>query len=69
MVLVIVLFSFLYYVKSMQDAGRPIEIIEYFKLIYQRHVTNAYWYLYLYLGILLMMPVFQILSTNMKRRE
>ena len=69
MVLVIVLFSFLYYVKSMQDAGRPIEIIEYFKLIYQRHVTNAYWYLYLYLGILLMMPFFQILSTNMKRRE
>ena len=27
MVLVIVLFSFLYYVKSMQDAVRPIEII------------------------------------------
>lgn len=69
MALVIVLFSFIYYVKSMQDAGRPIEIIEYFKLIYQRHVTNAYWYLYLYLGILLMMPFFQILSTNMKRRE
>lgn len=68
-VIVIVVFSFIYYARSMYIAGRPIEVIEYFKLIYQRHVTNAYWYLYLYLGMLLMMPFFQILSVNMKRRE
>lgn len=68
-ILVIVIFSFIYYARSMYMAGRPIDVLEYFKLIYQRHVTNAYWYLYLYLGILLMMPLFQILSANMKKRE
>lgn len=67
--LAIVVFSFIYYARSMYMAGRPIDILEYLKMIYQRHATNAYWYLYLYLGMLFMMPLFQILSVNMKKRE
>lgn len=68
-VAVILVFSFLYYARSMYMAGRPVNLLEYFKIIYQRHITNAYWYLYLYLGILLTLPFWQILSVHMKRRE
>ncbi len=66
---VIAIFSFLYYARSMHMAGKPLHILEYFKLIYQRHITNAYWYLYLYLGLLFTMPFWQILSVHMKKRD
>ena len=65
----ILIFSFFYYVWSMYTADRSVNLIEYLKLIWQRNVTNAYWYLYLYLGILLMLPLFQRLSVNMGKRE
>jgi len=68
-VIVIVVFSLLYYVRSMYMAGTPIDIIEFLKLIYQRHITNAYWYLYLYLGILLVLPLFQTLAVHMRKWE
>lgn len=31
--------------------------------------TNAYWYLYLYLGILIMLPILQILANALKKKE
>lgn len=68
-VIVIVVFSFVYYVRSMYRSGLPVDIIEFLKLIYQRHITNAYWYLYLYLGILLVLPLFQTLSVHMRKWE
>lgn len=67
--IVIVVFSFLYYVRSMYMAGTPINVIEFFVMIYQYHITNAYWYLYLYLGILVVLPLFQTLSIHMKKWE
>ena len=53
----------------MYTTDRSVNLIEYLKLIWQRNVTNAYWYLYLYFGILLMLPLFQRLSVNMGKRE
>ena len=68
-VLDIVIFSFVYYVRSWYVNGMSFDLIEFFKLIYRQKVTNAYWYLYLYLGILVMLPLLQRLASAMGRRE
>ena len=67
--LVIVAFSFLYYIKGRYQAGQPVRISEFFLIIYQHNITNAYWYLYLYLGILVVLPLFQTLSVHMRKWE
>lgn len=68
-VLVIVIFSFLYYARSMYQAGMPVHILEFLLMIYQHNITNAYWYLYLYFGILVILPLLQTLSLHMRKWE
>ncbi len=68
-VLDIIIFSFIYYVRSWYVNGMSFDLIEFFKLIYQQKITNAYWYLYLYLGLLVMLPLLQRLASAMGRRE
>lgn len=67
-ILDIVIFSFVFYVYGSIKTGTAIDITEFFKRVGWQHFTNAYWYLYLYVGILVMMPLFQRLSANMNRR-
>lgn len=66
---VIILFSMVYYLRSWYMTGLDFDLIEFFKLIYQRNITNAYWYLYLYLGILVMLPLMQRMANGMQKRE
>lgn len=63
----IVVFSFMIYAYGSIKAGKSMDIIEFLKRIVQQHMSNAYWYLYLYLGILLMLPLLQRLSVKMGR--
>lgn len=65
----IVIFSLLYYLYSWYVYGVDFDLLEFFKLIYQTNITNAYWYLYLYLGILVMLPLLQRLAAGMEKRE
>lgn len=37
--------------------------------LYATNVTNIYWYMFLYLGILLMLPIFRIISQNATNKE
>lgn len=64
----LVLFSLMMYLYGTFRSGGEVDLLEFFKRIIQQNVSNAYWYLYLYLGILLMLPLFQRLSVNMGRR-
>ena len=50
-ILVIVVFSAMYYDWSNGN------IIDYFRVIFSSNITNAYWYLYLYLGLMLTLPI------------
>lgn len=65
----IVLFSFLYYILSCRINGASVNLLEFVKEIYQNNITNSYWYLYLYLGILLMLPLLQRMAAGMGRLE
>ena len=52
------------------EPGTPTEqILENLLSIYRVTPSNALWYLYNYLGMLLMMPFFQKLSANMTRQD
>lgn len=62
-VVVIIVFSLFYYVAS----GKAFN--EFIPSIIGKNVTNAYWYLYTYLGILIMLPFLQILARNMKKKH
>lgn len=68
-VLDIVIFSLLYYVRSWYVNRFEFSFVEFLKLIARQHMTNAYWYLYLYLGLLIMLPLLQRLAAGMGRHE
>lgn len=69
-VLVIVLFSLLYYVNNILHAeGAAFDLVGYLHLIVVTPVTNAYWYLYLYAGIVLMLPFLQKLAARMEKKD
>lgn len=67
-ILDIVIFSFVFYVYGSIKTGTSVDMIEFLKRVGWQHFTNAYWYLYLYVGILVMMPLLQRLAANMSRR-
>lgn len=64
----LILFSLMYYVYWHYKAGEPGSLIEFLKRVYRINITNAYWYLYLYLGILVMLPFLQRMSVGMGKR-
>lgn len=63
----LVIFSVIYSVYYHHVAGLSTTLAEILKRMYQINITNAFWYLYLYLGIIVMLPLFQRLSVNMER--
>lgn len=68
---VIVAFSFLVYLAvnpSLQSLA-PGNIGLWLLSIYHTNITNAYWYLYLYVGLLLMLPIIRKMVAGLGRRE
>lgn len=63
----LVVFSLIYSAYHHFVEGSPTTLLASLKRMYQINITNAFWYLYLYLGILLMLPLFQRLSVKMER--
>ena len=69
-VVCILLFSTVYYVVDCitGDAQRP-GLREFLFLLRTAKVTNAFWYLYMYLGLLLMLPFVQKMAANMEKTD
>ena len=68
--LALVLFSFVY--EAYRFASGQIETLSikrFLLLIYEQHTTTAYWYLYMYLGLLLMLPFLQKLFAAMQKQD
>lgn len=63
-------FSAIYFVAYYLDgAFEHLSIISFFEWLLPGPMTNAYWYLYMYLGLLLMMPFLQKLVSVMKKED
>lgn len=65
----VVLLSLVYYIRSWYVNRFDFSFIEFLKLIVRQHITNAYWYLYLYLGLLVMLPLLQRMGAEMRKQE
>lgn len=68
--LCLVLFSFVYYLKNLGiEHITEVNLIEFVSTIWTKQITTAFWYLYLYLGIILMLPFLQKLSKSMEKKD
>lgn len=60
MVIVLVVFSAFYYIYQALSGTRPCaNIVDFFENLLAGTIITSFWYLYLYIGILLMMPFLQ----------
>lgn len=68
-VVVIIAFSAIYYFRANSAMLGAMSLPDFFKTIYTKNITNAFWYLYTYLGLLLMLPLFQKMALTFSRNE
>jgi surface polysaccharide O-acyltransferase-like enzyme len=55
---VLIVFSLFYYLVNLTEyAEGGFHLMSFLKRIYTKRITNAYWYMYLYLGILFLLPI------------
>ena len=66
---ILVLFSLFQYLWECLPAGRAFSFDEYFLLLYTQGVVEVYWFLYLYLAFLMMLPFLRKTAQNMKSHE
>ncbi len=48
---------------------RAADLGAFFTLVWGREITDSFWYLYLYLGLLVMLPLMQRLRQGMNKRD
>ncbi len=70
---VLILFSYFYFIAYvLQNYGGVKDILNllgFFKIIWQTPITDSYWYLYFYLGLMLMLPFLQRLAKSMQKKD
>lgn len=73
MIAALILFSYLYFLNDAQIYHgiwpRAVNIGAFFSLVWTQQITDSYWYLYFYIGILVMLPLMQRLAQNMKKQD
>ena len=68
--LCLVLFSAVYYISNYKSGIiENASLGDFLQTIIGKHITNAFWYLYLYLGIVLMIPFIQKMVVNMHKKD
>lgn len=72
-VLTLVAFSYLYF---LHDAWvyyglwpRALDLKAFFTLVWTQQITDSFWYLYFYAGLMLMLPLLQRLASAMRSRD
>lgn len=69
MAAVLVLFSLVYALLLDQDTASSFGFLSFLESIYRAPVITPYWYLYAYIGILLMLPLLQKLVRAMSQAD
>ena len=71
--LVLVLCSYAYYLfgvwKGGWSWGRALDVPGFLLGIWRERITDSFWYLYFYLGLMVMLPVLQRLASAMGKRD
>ena len=66
---VIILFSLLYYFEKKDWQISSFSLEDFIQKIYPENITNAFWYLYLYIGIAAILPVLQRTVKYLGKRD
>jgi surface polysaccharide O-acyltransferase-like enzyme len=71
--IVLVLFSYLYYLAGLAQSGwswaAAANVPAFLKAIWEKRITDAFWYLYFYLGLMAMLPFLQRMASAMQKRD
>lgn len=67
--MLIVVFSFIYYADYMIIENKPINIQEFLISICKAPMTGSYWYLYMYLGLIVMLPILRKMVQNFSKKD
>lgn len=66
----LIVFSFIQYLFWVfGDESRTFYIWDFVKTLYTSHFGMAYWYIYAYIGVLLVLPLIRKMARNMNRKE
>ena len=70
---VLVLFSYLYFllgvVQNYGGVKDALNLLGFLKIVWHGPITDSFWYLYFYLGLMLMLPWLQRLAKAMQKRD
>lgn len=66
---VIVVFSLVYYINNILMNNKTFEIHKFLYTIFYKPITNAYWYLYMYIGLLIMLPILRKMIKNFENKD
>ena len=71
--LVLILFSYVYRLADLWQTGwswpKALDIPGFLLSIWQKRITDSFWYLYFYLGLMVMLPILQRLASAMKKQD
>ncbi len=69
----LVLFSYLYYLfgvwKTHWTWGRALDIPGFLRSIWEKRITDSFWYLYFYIGLMAVLPLWQRLQKGLDKRS
>lgn len=65
----LLVFSLVYYIEDLVLGFRTFTPWGFFSMVWRGEVTDAFWYLYMYLGILLCLPLLQKLAAAMSKQD
>lgn len=68
MVIVTVLFSLVYYIKANYNCAETLTVSAFLHKIITFRTTNAYWYLYAYIGLLVALPLMQRMAQAFSKK-
>ena len=70
---VLILFSYAYYLWDLWlthwDWRRVLDIPGFLAGVWEKRVTDSFWYLYFYLGLLIMLPLLQRLASALQKKD
>lgn len=69
-VVALYLFSLVYYLGQYENGDRLfITVKDFFFSVFQYSLTSAYWYMYMYIGLLIMLPFLQKMVANLSKKD
>lgn len=67
MVGVTLLFSLVYYIKGHWTNPSSMGVFDFLKTMFSSRATNAYWYIYTYIGLLILLPIMQRMAKGFSK--